>query len=164
MRLDCMASEQAKGRRSAKGRLILRRQRRRGSCGPTQPQTGEPPLGGPLRYPVFDQAVARAAASLRFLPHQTSKPPQAIIRPGNPAPTTGPGTAAGVRLNGPVWPNKIGTRSWRQMTGPRCRRSKSAKDQGCPHRFRQTYLWVRSRRFARPKPDPCASMGSGSCL
>jgi hypothetical protein len=46
-----------------------------------------------IRSGVLDQAAARTADAFRFLRHQPSSPPPAKIRPGRPAPMTGPGTA-----------------------------------------------------------------------
>ena len=40
------------------------------------------------------QAAARLSEAVRFLRHQPRTPPLARIRPGRPAPTIGPGTAA----------------------------------------------------------------------
>ena len=44
----------------------------------------------------LDQTAS--AASFRFLRHHARRPPVARIKPGNPAPTAGEGTAAGVKL------------------------------------------------------------------
>jgi hypothetical protein len=47
----------------------------------------------PNQIGCFGQAAARLPEPVRFLRHQPRRPPHAAIRPGSPAPATGPGTA-----------------------------------------------------------------------